>query len=148
MSSTSLQIVSRFSINLLWVLLQLHLELPGLDPQLGGAVPPVRGGRTGWPRAGRRCPEEAGVVRTAWQVGVGSVGRERGEHGVEGGHGGVVGEGGWLGGGQGQGCRVEAGRQEWRPQVGQQRVGRDLAAPVGDERREAHTDTGRQGARL
>ena len=67
---------------------------------------------------------------------------------MEGGHGGVVGEGGWLGGGQGQGCRVEAGRQEWRPQVGQQWVGRDLAAPVGDERREAHTDTGRQRARL
>ena len=67
---------------------------------------------------------------------------------MEGGHGGVVGEGGGLGGGQGQGGGVEAGREERRPDIGQERMGRDLPGPAGDERRETHTSTGGQGARL
>ena len=88
------------------LLLQLHLELPGLDPQLGRAVSPVRGGRAvrAWAdgAAGRGCPEEGGVVSPhPTQLLVGPVGGERGQDWVEGGHGGRVGEGGGLGGGQG-----------------------------------------------
>lgn len=70
---------SRLGVDLLRVLLQLHLELPGLDPELGGAVPPVGRGRTARPGAGGRRPQQRGVVRGPGQVGVGSVGGERGE---------------------------------------------------------------------
>ena len=66
---------------------------------------------------------------------------------MEGGHGGWVGQGGQgrqgggLGGGQGQGRRVEAGREEGMSEVGQHGVGRRNLSPGGDQRRNSPSAT-------